>query len=466
MQKIGIIGGGFAGTMTAVHLIQNSLEPIEIFIINENETFNTGIAYNPYSKHQLLNVITAKMSAFADRPNHFLDWVMSNTDYIHQDENIVANAFMPRYIYGKYLIDIWKDAEAQAKSKGILVHVIHSNVENIENATPHFSIQLANGEVIQTDKCVIATGNQLPRNQRIVNTAFYTSSKYFQNPWNIDSVKGTQTERDVLIIGNGLTMVDTVLGLLEQGFKGNIYSISPNGFNILPHRHNGMKYTKLAEEIRDDMNLNDLMRLVFKHIKTVRSLGVSAEPIIDSLRPYTQNIWRRLSEKEKMTFMARLRHLWGVARHRIPLQIHDKIQQMRIDHKLHIYAGKIHNMEERMGRVNVEFLNKKMQELQTIQVDRVINCTGPETDISILENGFLRNLWNQGILSQDILKLGVNADLNTYEIINQEGKKIDGLYTIASNLKGLLWESTAVNELRTQAEKLAKNLLESTEVTA
>ena len=31
-------------------------------------------------------------------------------------------------------------------------------------------------------------------------------------------------------------------------------------------------------------------------------------------------------------------------------------------------------------------------------------------------------------------------------------------FTIGSNLKGELWESTAVNELRSQAEKIAEKL--------
>lgn len=38
--------------------------------------------------------------------------------------------------------------------------------------------------------------------------------------------------------------------------------------------------------------------------------------------------------------------------------------------------------------------------------------------------------------------------------INPEGKPHTDLYTKGSNLKGELWESTAVNELRGQAEKI------------
>lgn len=54
MKKIGIIGAGFCGTMTAVQLINKTNSPIEITLINENETYSKGVAYNPYSNNHLL----------------------------------------------------------------------------------------------------------------------------------------------------------------------------------------------------------------------------------------------------------------------------------------------------------------------------------------------------------------------------------------------------------------------------
>src|SRR5690606_39066311 len=233
--------------------------------------------------------------------------------------------------------------------------------------------------------------------------------------------KDTKENLPVLVIGNGLTMVDTVLGLLEQDFKGEIYSISTNGFNILPHRHNGLKYRKLVEELRDDMYIYEFVKLINKHIKTVREYGVSAEPIIDSLRPQTQRIWKSFSDQEKNLFMSRLRHLWGVARHRIPLHSHDKIQQLRIDGKLHINSGKIIDINESNESITVQYFDKKENQLKAINVSRIINCTGPETGLINLDKSFLKNCLLKGILTQDKLKLGINADTESFQIINSNG---------------------------------------------
>jgi len=458
MKKIGIIGGGFTGTMTAVQLIEKSNAPVEIILINESETLNKGIAYRPYSGKHILNVITGKMSAYPDKPDHFLDWVTSRKDYADKDRNLIANSFLPREHYGEYLLEIWKNAIESAESKHIKITVINKFVVDLDVTDNSVSITLDDNSILLLDYCVITTGNNIPRNPAIKNKEFYQSKNYFRNPWKIDSVKELNNDLPVLIIGNGLTMVDTVLGLLEQGFKGEIFSISPNGFNILPHRHNGLKYTKLTEELDENAGLYELLKLVNKHIKAVREYGVSAEPVIDSLRPFTQKIWKSFSDADKKLFMSRLRHLWGVARHRIPLHTHDKIQKLRIDGKLHINSGKIIDFTENENYITVEYFDKKENEVQSINVSRVINCTGPETDLMNLEKSFLKNCLVKGIISQDNLKLGIKTETDTFQIINSEGNSHRNLFTIGSNLKGEIWETTAVNELRGQAEKLAEKL--------
>src|SRR5690606_37876515 len=119
------------------------------------------------------------------------------------------------------------------------------------------NLDLENGTCLKTDFCVIASGNHLPGNPRIKSSFFAESRHYFQNPWDVRSVSDITSNEPVLIIGNGLTMVDTVMGLLENGFHGGLISISPNGLNILPHRHNGLVYSKLLEDVSTQTSLFD-----------------------------------------------------------------------------------------------------------------------------------------------------------------------------------------------------------------
>lgn len=459
MKNIGIIGGGFAGTMCAIQLIRNTTNPIEIQLISDKQTINRGIAYAPYSDKQLLNVVTGKMSAFPEDPTHFLKWVMQLPEYSVYDEHLIANSFLPRSLYGDYLENLWQEAIQLANEKECLVTVHFGHVSELEIHENAFTLHLNDQSLFNCDHVIIASGNHVPRNPVQADEAVLTDPNYFQNPWKKEAVSTVPNQLPVLIIGNGLTMVDTVLGLIENGYKGEIYSISPNGFNMLPHRHIGLSYTKLVEELTPNLSLRTIVQLVNKHIKSVRQFGVSPEPIIDSLRPHTQQIWQGLSNEERNLFMSRLRHLWGVARHRIPLHTHDRIQQLRLNGKLHIEAGKIMNLRQLEGGFEITYRLAKTLTQKKLHVGRIINCTGPETDLNLLPDHYLKTCLQKGQITQDALKLGISANVDTFQLINEAGNSHNNLFAIGSNLKGEFWESTAVNEIRSQALKLAKQLV-------
>jgi len=459
MKRIGIIGAGFTGTMTAVNLIKKTAEPIEIILVNEKKTRHKGIAFDPYSRQHLLNVTTSKMSAYHDDKDHFLNWTMRHKKYADKDRNIIADSFLPRYLYGEYLEDVWEDTVTSPEASRVRITHIDGYVTDLDVRDDLATMTIHDGRRIDVDACIITSGNNAPGNPRIRNNNFYKSPNYFQNPWAVDAVSDIRSNRPILIVGNGLTMVDTVLGLRENGFDNEIYSISPNGFNILPHRHNGFVYTRLLDELKEDATFLDIVKLFNKHIKLIREFGLSAEPVVDSLRPHTQRIWQRLTTQEKRIFINRFRNLWGVARHRIPLHIYDKLQKQRIDDKLNIRAGKLLDLNEKNGYVEAEYWNKKTQRNEYLEVSRVINCTGPETDISRMEGSFLYKCLCKGYIVQDEFKLGINADADTYQVLDKYGRKIRNLFTIGSSLRGMLWESTAVNELRQQAEKLSEVIL-------
>lgn len=162
-------------------------------------------------------------------------------DFINKDKTLIANSFLPRQLYGEYLCSIWEEAKKNAESMQVKLTVIESFVVDLDVSDSFVYLWLENNLKINVDDCVIASGNNIPGYPRIRNIAFYDSPNYFQNPWKIESAEHVKDNLPVLIIGNGLTMVDTVFVLLEHGYKGEIYSISPSGFKILPHRQSGLK---------------------------------------------------------------------------------------------------------------------------------------------------------------------------------------------------------------------------------
>jgi uncharacterized NAD(P)/FAD-binding protein YdhS len=131
---------------------------------------------------------------------------------------------------------------------------------------------------------------------------------------------------------------------------------------------------------------------------------------------------------------------------------------LRIEGKLKINSGKILNFTEGPDGIDVAYFDKKAHAEKTLKVSRIINCTGPETDLNNVSQSFLKNCLLKGILTQDSLKLGIKTNTDTYQVIDAQGNPHKNLFTLGGNLKGELWESTAVNELKTQTENLAELL--------
>ncbi len=130
-----IIGSGFCGMMTAVNLFQSPV-PLKIVIINEGYPFGKGVAYSAYSEKYLLNMRAINMSAYADMPQHFLDWVCALDKYSGVPKSIMTNAYVPRKIYGDYLSSVWSHA-LQIKNEWMHVECINAKAIDINAYTDH-----------------------------------------------------------------------------------------------------------------------------------------------------------------------------------------------------------------------------------------------------------------------------------------------------------------------------------------
>jgi len=455
-SDIAIVGAGFSGTIVLANIVKCAHANCSIAILDKLESFNKGIAYNPSSSMFLLNVATKRMSAFSDDPDHFLNWVCKQKSFDLYSREALANSFLPRDIYRQYLSSIWDETIELAQSKNIHIECIYSFVENINVFNDKYTVTTESGASIIANQVVLSTGNQTPSNKALRQKLAINHSRYFQNPWKIETITNFEPDLNILIIGNGLTMVDTTLGLVENHFQNKIYAVSPNGFNVIPHLHNNIAYTFDLNLDDPNFSLTYLVRKVNAEVKKLSKLGITSEPVVDALRSKTQEIWKKLTVAEKKSFMRHLRHIWGVSRHRIAPHIYRKMQNLRINKKLEVIAGEIHKISDVGTHLEVMLFNKKSKKFKTIQVSRIINCTGPQSNLKESENDLLHKLFIEGLLSQDELNLGTRIDLNTYEILDSNNKKVPCFYTLGVNLKGELWESVAVPELKVQAKEVAQ----------
>lgn len=459
---IAIIGGGFCGMMTAVHLMKKSLRPLKLVIVNEGYEFGKGVAYSPHTNAYLLNVRAINMSAYPEDREHFLNWVCAKEEYAAIGKTIVTNIYMPRLVYGEYLADVWNDA-IETKNEFLDVQLLNNRAVDIVKNSTHYIVHLQNGISFKTDFVVLATGNSKPRPLQLDVERDAGKELYFSSPWSKNCVTKVSGLKNIFIAGNGLTMIDTVIGLRENGFKGTIHTISPNGFALLPHKYNLLVYEKILEDLPEDYTLKVIFSLVHQHAKRLWNVGIGVHLIVDALRPYTQQIWQSFSMVEKRRFIKMLSPAWNALRHRVPLHIYEDVQNMRIKKEMITYTGRIIAAKENAGSVEIRFFNKETGAESSVIVDRLINCTGPESDITKMNDPLFYNLTAKHMIAPDDLRMGINADSQTGAVISPAGTLNKTMFAVGGSLKGVFWESTAVPELRVQAQKLASTILQTVE---
>ena len=95
---------------------------------------------------------------------------------------------------------------------------------------------------------------------------------------------------------------------------------------------------------------------------------------------------------------------------------------------------------------------------QYVHADVIINCIGSESRFDQLDSRLVKNLMESGMIRCDDLRFGLDATPDGH-LMGTDGQPSDLLYTLGTALKGVLWESTAIPEIRVQARDLAQKLI-------
>ena len=183
MKTVAIIGGGFCGTMTAVHLARLAKSPLHIVLVNHGSPLGRGVAYGTRRIEHLLNVAARNMSAFPDQPNHFLDWLATRSEYAGVPEAVLREQFVPRQHFGDYLQSLlfWHTKEALVP--GPHVECIQGEAIDLVPGPEQVAVVVAGHETIKADKVLLATGNPSPA--EIPGFAGFGHPRFIADPWNL-----------------------------------------------------------------------------------------------------------------------------------------------------------------------------------------------------------------------------------------------------------------------------------------
>lgn len=213
----------------------------------------------------------------------------------------------------------------------------------------------------------------------------------------------------------------------------------------MPH---DLRYAPVSLDFPGHLHPRDAFFWVKEKIREHRDLSWVA--VIDGLRPITQLFWQSWSVAEKKYFLRRLRPFWEVTRHRIPAASFYALTELNAAGYLSI--GKGHVISAQASPSGIDTTYSLDGKIQQEQFQKVINCTGPESNFRKLRLPLIQDLMDQRLVSADELGLGINCTAEG-QILDAEGKAVNGLWCIGPMRKAVLWETTAIRELREQAAR-------------
>ncbi|GBR11677.1 FAD/NAD(P)-binding protein [Gluconobacter frateurii] len=430
---IAIIGAGASGTLLAWRLWKIGVEA-KVVVIGDAPEPALGLAYGTRCSSHFLNVCASGMSALAEDPHHFLRWAQ-----LHHDPDVQAGSFVPRMVYGQYLSSLWKETAAD---------YVHGHVLTCDRTPSGWRLVLADGQILQASYVVLATGNFAPAS---LSDPRRQVPGYYPSAWQNDLYARIQPDDDVALIGTGLTAVDVLMRLREQGHRGRITAISRHGWYPTSHAAglSGDSQVVFAETA-------PTARAYLAAFRQCLRSGIPWRSVVNALRSQTNALWDRLSWEEKRRFSRHLQRRWDIVRHRMAPALREQIDADIQLGTLRTLKGRVEQVSGVADRVRLSIRGRNG--LSSLTVAHAVNCTGPSRDYRAVGSALLTGLLEQGVVQQT--PLGGLVCNSAGALQDETGSWSTTLYALGPMRWGALFETTAIPEIRQQAAELAHFLVE------
>ena len=445
---VAIVGGGCSGLLVAVQLLRNGFRG-RVTIIEPRERLGAGLAYStPFEQH-LLNVPAGKMSALAGEPGHFLDWLRAG-----RWPEVDSKSFAPRKWYGEYLLALLHQTLG-AHEHSSFSHV-RAEVLGITTDTEAVGARLAlsDGTAVEAERVVLALGN--PASCPDPGTSRQgIERRWHLSPWFGDALRVRFAGERILVLGTGLTAVDSVLALQCQDIACQIVMLSRRG--ILPQVHDMRVSAGAPPRFQNAGNVRLMFQELRVDLEAARQAGHCWRAVVDGLRPISNSVWQELTLTERARFMRHLKAWWEPYRHRMAPEIRARLDEYRARGTVEIVAGRVREVRPHGDSLAVHVLPKRGGSERVFDVDRIISCTGVQENYHKGPRHLILSLLQSGLARSNDLGTGFRTD-GRGALLDAEAKPSSIFFTLGPPRRGELLETTAVPEIRTQAEELGRYL--------
>jgi uncharacterized NAD(P)/FAD-binding protein YdhS len=443
VRRIVVVGGGASAVLVATQILSLAQGALSLVVIGGRGRRGRGVAYNtPHSEH-LLNVRAGRMSAVPGDAGHFARWLRLH----HGDDRFDEHSFAPRTTYGDYLASVLATSIPAAHA-AVRFQWIDDEAADLAVEDERVRVWLRQGgQPLVADHAVLAVGD--------VSSRAEPPPPHLTNPWTGGAFEQLDPDRPVLVLGTSLTMVDVALALRKKGHRGGIWAVSRHG--LAPQAQSdvgcaGASIEMLAVPPRSARSWTSFIRSA---TRAASREGCHWQCVFERLRPYVSVMWKGLPGAERRRFLRHLRPYWDVHRHRLPPSLALLVERMQKRGYLKLRAGRLLDLSPESDGLRVTIAPRGAEEVWTVAVQRAFDATGSGYGDS--SSPLAARLVERGLVRPGPLGLGWDATTEG-SLIGGDGHASALLSTLGSPLRGVLWETTAIPEIREQARSLAARL--------
>jgi uncharacterized NAD(P)/FAD-binding protein YdhS len=276
------------------------------------------------------------------------------------------------------------------------------------------------------------------------------------DPWEPGSFAGIDPGAEVLVMGSGLTAIDVVQGLRRAGHRGPVRLVSRHGRLPLPHAKPGEPALAVERE-RFAGGPLEVLRTLRALARERGARGLGWQGALDAIRPHVTSIWRGWTPAQRRTFLRSARPMWEIHRHRAPRAILADMERQVHARAVTLERGELVELRPSGdGGVLATFRGPGGTTFAH-SVARIFNCIGPGMSVRDTVDPLVGSMLRSGAATADPVGLGLRTD-DSGRLLRGDGGADERVHLVGALRRGDLWETTAVPELRAQAEAVARAL--------
>ena len=431
-----IIGSGFSAAALLLHLDAEGVDCGRVAVVGHG-CLGAGQAFGCVNEDFRLNVRSELMRVWPGRPLDFTSWAATR---ITDDPDAASDA---GHFYRRRDFAIYMSEQLDRARGARTASIIEAEAVDLSLRDGRWHVALDNGATVASRQVVLATGNPPP--DWPFRGDVEDAPTLIRGPWKGDWVNNVTGDERVVVIGSGLTALDTLHALHRRGHRGRITLVAPDG--LLPPVQTDWHG---ADDIEwpDSMRASNFLGFMRRHIGKGDWAETEWQRRFESLRVNICDAWQQLSQQDQARLMRRVGWLWSLCRFRAGPQAHGSAEALLANGQLTIRK----DMVTGITACNNAHHRVRLASGGVIEAEFVVNCSGAGRD------PLVSRLMDDGIAASHAGFHGrpaLNADL---ALLRPDGIPYETLHALGPVTAHEAGDVVGAPGTATQAHRLARRL--------